>query len=267
MGARMTTRLVSKYELSPLAARLESVRQCGRGVIIGYAPDRSRAIIIPTKCRRWPCPKCLPVLLRKWQARISEARPTRLITLTLKPSSKMDLPHRIQWLKARFRLLVDALRKRGKKFEYCYTFELTKGGTPHLHVLQKGNYIAQTELSHLWHRLAGAYIVDIRRIKQPKEAIRYVTKYMLKAPQILVKADFRLRVISASANFFPVVPTTATKTPYSDWVWSWVDSEIYDVIYKAAKHDGFNCLLEIQDTCVMLGHWSYAGLFEHSPPG
>jgi len=52
---------------------------------------------------------------------------------------------------------------------------------PHLHVLTHGTYIDQPQLQALWHRLTKtSHIVDIRLVRCPDHAIRYVCKYASK---------------------------------------------------------------------------------------
>jgi hypothetical protein len=66
---------------------------------------------------------------------------------------------------------------------YLCVFETTKAGTPHLHILTRGSYIAQRWLSSMMKKLADAPIVDVRRVRNKREAAAYVAKYISKAPQ------------------------------------------------------------------------------------
>jgi hypothetical protein len=52
---------------------------------------------------------------------------------------------------------------------------------PHLHIMAEGKYIDQGELSDAWRSITGdSYIVDIQRVTNLGEVVRYVTKYASK---------------------------------------------------------------------------------------
>jgi hypothetical protein len=53
---------------------------------------------------------------------------------------------------------------------------------PHAHALIDGTYVAQAELSSLWHEITGdSRVVDIRVVHSRTDAVRYVSKYVGKA--------------------------------------------------------------------------------------
>jgi len=52
---------------------------------------------------------------------------------------------------------------------------------PHLHLIVHGSYVPQRALARLWQQITGdSYIVDVRAVKQVREAVQYVTKYATK---------------------------------------------------------------------------------------
>lgn len=54
----------------------------------------------------------------------------------------------------------------------------------HAHAIVYGPYIPQKKLSQSWLKLTGdSFIVDIRAVRSPKKAARYVLKYISKPPQ------------------------------------------------------------------------------------
>jgi len=71
----------------------------------------------------------------------------------------------------------------------------------------------QRHLSETWEGLTGAFIVDIRRIRNPKQSVRYVTKYVNKSPP----ATFTERRYSLSKNF---LPTKTKKSQKGDYCWA-----------------------------------------------
>lgn len=52
---------------------------------------------------------------------------------------------------------------------------------PHFHVLTHGSYIPSAKLEALWHKITkDSFVVDIRLVRQTREALSYVTKYASK---------------------------------------------------------------------------------------
>lgn len=80
------------------------------------------------------------------------------------------------------------IRKEWREFRgagYLASLELgTKGNMIHAHAIVYGPYIAQKKLSESWRKMTGdSFIVDIRAIRSPQKAARYVLKYISKPPQ------------------------------------------------------------------------------------
>jgi hypothetical protein len=138
------------------------------------------------------------------RGRIAKTHPTRFLTLTLKPQPSktsvelLDLANRswsILW--RRFR------RKYGPlAVGYVKVVELTKRGTPHLHILVECPFVAQKWLSKQWKELTGSYIVDIRRIKSQRMLTGYLTSYLTKAMEVPPGR----RKWSATAHYVPPEP-------------------------------------------------------------
>jgi hypothetical protein len=111
--------------------------------------------------------------------------PERFITLTRAGNNPQEVNFNLKHL-------VQGIRRKGLVFEYFSTVELHKNGLPHLHIMQRGDFIKQSELSTMW----GIYtsqsflgrsstIVDIRRIREKQNVKGYLLKYILKG----LKAD------------------------------------------------------------------------------
>lgn len=95
-----------------------------------------------------------------------------------------------------WRALYMRLKRRGLVTAYIKVPELSKNGKQHLHVIFRGEYIAQAMISEMWQEIHGAKIVDIRRVQRGRTRAQlagYMAKYL------------------AKENFFR----------YS-WSWSWV---------------------------------------------
>lgn len=61
---------------------------------------------------------------------------------------------------------------------------LDDGWNAHLHIISEGKYLEQSKIKNLWHKITkDSYIVDIRKIKNDKHIIHYITKYISKGLQ------------------------------------------------------------------------------------
>jgi len=108
-------------------------------------------------------------------------KPERFLTLTTWPQPGETAQDVYKKYRPKVSYLFAKLRKMYGSFEAVTILERTQKGFPHWHCLVRCPFIPQQVISDLWQRLTGAKIVDIRRIRDEKEAICYVTKYILKA--------------------------------------------------------------------------------------
>lgn len=135
------------------------------------------------KCRSWKCEDCAP--LRAWELRklAKSGNPTRFLTLTIRFREGDSPKQKAQALKHAWTLLRARIVKRFKvpKVDYLQVWEKTKRGAPHLHIFLRGRYLSKAWLSEQMADLIDSPVVDIRKIKNQKQAISYVTKYITKA--------------------------------------------------------------------------------------
>ncbi len=157
-----------------------SVSKCGSGAILGVSKKTNLAVIIPTTCKSWWCPKCkIPKALRLIE-RICCGDPERMITLTSNPAAAQTPSDSINLMKAGWVHLLRQINKHFKGFEYVLVWELTKRGWPHVHIACRGPYIPQEFLRYWWNAFTNAPIVHITKIKSPLHASRYLAKYFVK---------------------------------------------------------------------------------------
>jgi len=94
-------------------------------------------------------------------------------------------------------------RKHGKKaVGYAKIVELTKAGTPHLHIIANVPFVAQTWLAAAWKELTGSFIVDIRKVDSRRGVAGYLTAYLTKALEV----PTGMRKWSAARGFVPPEP-------------------------------------------------------------
>jgi len=138
----------------------------------------------PLHCRSWSCDVCAPLRKRRLMALAASGEPVRFLTLTVNPHRDGTPETRLLELANAWRLTVKRLRRLhpNEPIEYLAIVEATKQGEPHLHILLRAPYVPQRYISDVMDELIAAPIVDIRRIRNPREVIRYVAKYVTKAP-------------------------------------------------------------------------------------
>lgn len=78
-----------------------------------------------------------------------------------------------------FRALVMRLRRRWGRFEYMGVVEI-KGDRHHLHLVFRGEYMAQAQLSAMWASIHKSPVVDIQAVYKAKGGARYLAKYLAK---------------------------------------------------------------------------------------
>jgi hypothetical protein len=106
------------------------------------------------------------------------------LTLTLK-----NIPEIGRSDVQRIRKCFNSLRRRFKLilggFYVVQATNRGKGWHLHLHVLFDGSFISQKALSEAWAEITGgSFIVDIRKVGDPRTAVRYLLSDFLQAPRI-----------------------------------------------------------------------------------
>lgn len=183
------------------------------------------------KCRSWGCEHCQPERRLQLLAQAAAGEPTRLLTLTVNPGFGDSPEHRRELLSHAWATLMKRLRRayKGKSIEYFAVCEETKAGEPHLHILLRSPYIPQSLISEAMRELINAPIVDVRRIQDVAKAVRYVAKYVAKAPARFgtfkrywhskgweVNPRAYLSLIPA-----PLTPWTVLNRSLQSLVWEW----------------------------------------------
>jgi hypothetical protein len=191
-------------------------------------PETTERFLFLAPCKRWQCEVCGPRKKYLLSRRIIEARPNRFLTLTVRnpnvrpndPDDQTDTdwePETPREAYDRTRRCCSELfkefRRRGMPQEYVRILEQTKKGYPHYHYLMRGDKPwPQAEVSRVWKRLTGSYVVDIQWVGASERQTGYVTKYLAKGDSV----DFTSRRVSSSRGFFKPKPQTP-KSTLTDW--------------------------------------------------
>lgn len=176
---------------------------CRTGTLVMQNRRTGDLVIVPTLCHKWSCPYCANERFLRVRALARAGKPERLITLTLRPAPGVGLRCQISNLRLCWRRLLQRLRRQFGPFEWLSALELTKNGTPHMHVLQRGAYIPQAWLSQAWKAYTGAYIVHIRKVDQVPGSVAEVTKYLAKTAAALELSAPHVPVFTHSRGWLP----------------------------------------------------------------
>lgn len=169
--------------------------------MVGFSSLIDRWVVIQIRCKRWGCRHCGERKVTHFGWRCEDAKPNRLVTLTVSNSLWDDPRKAYDGTKGKVTQLAIRLRRKFGEFEYFKVLEVTKNGWPHYHLIVRSEYIPQTVISKLWRELTGAHIVDVRKIRKSRDVYFYVVKYLSKQKYI----PWTTRRVSWSKNFFPPV--------------------------------------------------------------
>ena len=185
-------------------------------------------------CKMWSCPYCGPRKAWLYQQLIAQKAQEhgldRFMTLTLDPKKIKGDPYKHlnkSWGKLRTALR----RKLGKSITYIAITEEHKSGVPHKHILVD-HFIHQGWLSNKWSSLGGGPMVDIRKIKDLKNMVRYVGKYLTK--DILISAPKGTRRITTSQNI-------KLREKLKQGVWSITDRKL-ETLFDIQKRNAENII-------------------------
>lgn len=155
---------------------------CSEFQIVKAGPDFED--IKPLPCNRWSCEYCGPRRRSKLIALAVAGHPNKVLTLTIDSHVGNSPVERRALLHDAWKRLVKRILRhfRWKDFQYMAFIEKTKLGEPHLHILLRCPFIPQKWLSAQMKDLVNSPVVWIEQVKGTARAIRYVTKYVGKAP-------------------------------------------------------------------------------------
>ncbi len=186
--------LLNALRFAGLAPAVEHrFRTCGQDAYVYHSPSTDQYRIRSLQCgQRW-CPACQHKRrseFARWCLAAfdrDDRHPLKFITLTLR-SCKLPLAEQINRLKRAFRKLrARALWRKAVSggvavVEVTWNAE-TGAWHPHIHILARADYIPQHNLARTWLSVTlSSRIVDIRAVRDRCDAIKYLGKYLGKAP-------------------------------------------------------------------------------------
>ena len=176
-------------------ARRDRFRHCGSLTWVQWSQSRNAPRLSVNRCNyRW-CPACRRAYTHELAARLRhELRNLRknthkFITLTIR-HEHTSLANQLHHLKSSFRRLRARMLWKRSVEHGIAVVEITFNPTtstwhPHLHILAKGKYIEQKQLSKAWKECTnGSPVVHIRAVHDSKHAVNYLSHYVAKPPEI-----------------------------------------------------------------------------------
>lgn len=154
------------------------------GSIAIEAEDSLGGGAFPRNCNCWPCQICAPRKRARLIREIAAGHPNRFITITCR-ENQFATPEigaeRLAWF---WKIVVQRWRrlKSTNQCEFAVVREAQENGWPHLHIAWRGGWVDWEWLRDQAAELLNSPHVDIRFIYNPKQAARYIGKYLGKAP-------------------------------------------------------------------------------------
>lgn len=186
--------------------------------LIGSTPGGSTDTLLPIRCRRWTCPFCRMCNEILTKEKVLSGKPSKMLTLTIRPNPK-ETP-RETYVRSRSSIsrLYQTLRRHAGEWEAATFLERHGSGFPHWHALVRGNWVPIELVRSTWRDLTGSFIVDLRRIKDPRVATRYVSKYVTKQLSNLIKNRLG-RILTFTRSYLPEKESLEKRTGMR---WTWV---------------------------------------------
>ena len=186
-----------------------------KGALIGTSGNLT--VITQPPCNRWRCPRCANIKAFKLQKRMELTRPNRFLTLTHLPKDGESPQEALRRMRKDWHVLQRRLQRANShtSLRYLLVVEWTGAGFPHFHILLNSRYLPQRTISRMWREIHGAPIVDIRRVRQPKRAAKYLAKYLSKHTEL----PPRLRRWSCSRGYLPPLPLFVPTDLPPDTTW------------------------------------------------
>lgn len=212
--------------------------------MLGVSSDGTEVRVVPVFCHRWDCPRCGRAKRDHWANIARLGKPDRFITLTMRHDDNTDPVQLAHVFKLKMPRLIEKIRRTWGAMEYMYVFELHKSGHPHVHMLQRGEYIPHKWLSREWQKLTGSWKVDIRKIRRERDISKYVSKYLGKDTPRTSRVFAGRRIVGKSNGWLDVADEKDMPQPNviteAGTVWMWARGTPKDVIADLHQAMGAN---------------------------
>jgi hypothetical protein len=202
--ARLREKTAAAFERAGIKrSRLIRFRACGSRCWVLKKPTNENELVLAVEhCHdRFcvPCARARAANLSAELLKLCEGKDLRFFTFTLKHSNtplQMQLDRLTRcWRKLRGKRVWSATQRGGVAVIELHRSKKDGLWHPHLHVISEGDFVSNAEMSNAWKRVTGdSFIVDVRRLRDAKEACRYVAKYAAKG--VAFDGDYDVDVLA-----------------------------------------------------------------------
>lgn len=153
--------------------------------LVGKHKTKKKIILCTADCDRWRCEECADKMLRLHQLRIIEGCGHTLkgmwtfLTLTANRHTR-GFEASLENLKQGWTKLTERLRRKNGTKHYILIHEKHEDGSLHIHMLYNA-WITKKWLKNNCSACGMGFIADVQKLRDPKSAGKYVTKYLTKA--------------------------------------------------------------------------------------
>lgn len=178
--------------------RIARFRACGdRCWLLKNQTNEDELVLAVEHCHDRFCLPCAQARSYRLSVRLNEiceGKDLRFFTFTLRHS---DAPLQQQldrltkcWRKMRGTSIWKRTQHGGVAVIEVKQSKETHRWHPHLHVIGEGDFVPQSEIANTWKRITGdSFIVDVRRLRDAKEAVRYISKYASKGIDLSARSS------------------------------------------------------------------------------
>jgi hypothetical protein len=184
-------------------SRIIRFRACGQRCWILRRPSNPDELILTSeRCHDRFCVPCCKARSSRLSAtllKLCEGQDLRFLTFTLRHNHR-PLKEQLDrltkcWRKLRQTRMWTTTQRGGVAIIELKRSKKNNTWHPHLHVISEGEFLPHSEVSNTWHRITGdSFIVDVRRLRDPREAVHYVAKYAAKG--ITFDGDYDIHVLA-----------------------------------------------------------------------
>lgn len=201
--ARLREKTAAAFERAGIKrSRLIRFRACGSRCWVLRKPTNEEELALAVEhCHdRFciPCARARAANLSAELLKLCEGKDLRFFTFTLKHShaplqSQLDRLTR-SWRRLRGKRVWQSTQRGGVAVIELHRSKKDGLWHPHLHVISEGDFVSNAETSSAWKKVTGdSFIVDVRRLRDAKEACRYVAKYAAKG--VALNGDYDVDVL------------------------------------------------------------------------
>jgi hypothetical protein len=226
-------------QLCPDVLNTENYTYCHTAkTVAGWDANSERWIVVGVTCKRWGCPYCAIRKIRRLAWLSKNARPNKLLTLTVSSKRYPDPKNAWTHSSKMFAEWIRWARRTTGPTDYLRVLELQDNGMPHYHCMLRSAYIPHRPALLEWRRLIGepdsyqsdepapkAWAgVNLKAIDDSFRTFYYLVKYLTK----LHKLPWTDRHVSYSNQFFNPEDTeeieyakldSIQKYDQHPWVW------------------------------------------------